>query len=215
MEIKPLPRKRSERRRLGVANPEVRRRLLRAAIEIIQRDGWPALRIEDLARQAGLSVGTFYLYFEGKDDLFVSLVVTFTEHLQARLREAYADPQPLARALDIYLDFVAQTEPGFLHFLEAGNVQTTAGSLATWAIEQHANDLRPVLEQAMHRGELRQDDPQLTAHAIITLIQNTAAFWLAHKDTYTREQIKTFILTLITTGLAPPPDDPTPGAALI
>ncbi|MEV6157936.1 helix-turn-helix domain-containing protein [Nonomuraea sp. NPDC052129] len=44
---------------------------------------------KDLARRAGLSVGTFYLYFEGKDDLFVNLVVTYTGLLQARLRQAY------------------------------------------------------------------------------------------------------------------------------
>ncbi|GAA3248476.1 TetR/AcrR family transcriptional regulator [Nonomuraea helvata] len=136
MEIKPIRSKRAERRRLGVANPEVRRRLLRAVVEIIQQDGWAALRVEDLARRAGLSVGTFYLYFEGKDDLFVSLVVTFTERLQARLRKAYASPEPLARALDVYLDFVAETEPGFLQFLETGNVPTTVGPLSAWAVAQ-------------------------------------------------------------------------------
>ncbi|WP_431922395.1 TetR/AcrR family transcriptional regulator [Nonomuraea jabiensis] len=52
------------RRRLGTENPEVQRRLLDTAGEIVAADGWPALRIEDLVRRAGLSVGTFYLYFD-------------------------------------------------------------------------------------------------------------------------------------------------------
>jgi AcrR family transcriptional regulator len=209
MEIHAVRPQGRERRGLGTANPEVRRRLLKAAVKIIREQGFPALRIEDLVREAGFSVGTFYLYFNGKADLFVNLTVEHTQWLRGRLRASYQGEgttlERLARALDVYLDFVTEAEAGFLHFLESGHVQTTAGPLSAWAMAQHAADLRPVLEEGMRRGELRQEDPELLAHAVIALNQSVAGFWLQHKDTHARQRIKQFILTFVTSGLAPPP----------
>ena len=37
-----------------------------AAADLIKEEGWPAVRIDEIAERAGLSVGTFYLYFDGK-----------------------------------------------------------------------------------------------------------------------------------------------------
>ncbi|SPL98695.1 Transcriptional regulator, TetR family [[Actinomadura] parvosata subsp. kistnae] len=163
MSIKPVRPERRGRRRLGTENPEVQRRLLDAAGQIIATEGWPALRIDDLVRRAGLSVGTFYLYFDNKADLFVQLVVRHTERLRARLREAYAGDgtaaERLDRALDAYLDFVTETGPGFLHFRNAGNIETTVGPLSTWAFRQHADDLRPLLETAMAEGRSARRRP--------------------------------------------------------
>ncbi|HEX6237857.1 MAG TPA: helix-turn-helix domain-containing protein, partial [Acidimicrobiales bacterium] len=71
------PKKRG-RRQLQTPNEEVRTRILEAAALLIADGGFPALRIDELAERAEISVGTFYLYFEGKDDLFVQLVESFT-----------------------------------------------------------------------------------------------------------------------------------------
>ncbi|MGW0201407.1 TetR/AcrR family transcriptional regulator [Nonomuraea sp. NPDC003201] len=205
MRIKPVRPERRGRRRLGTENPEVQRRLLHAAGEIIAADGWPALRIDDLVRRAGLSVGTFYLYFDNKADLFVQLVIQHTERLRARLREAHASEGPAAerldRALDAYLDFVTETGPGFLHFRNAGNIETTVGPLSTWAFAQHADDLRPLLETAMGEGAIREEDPSLLAQAVLALNQHIAAFWLEHPDQYSRQRIKQFLSDFVTYGL--------------
>jgi len=205
MDIKPVRRERRGRRRLATENPEVQRRLLAAAGEIIASDGWPALRIDDLVRRAGLSVGTFYLYFDNKADLFVQLVIQHTERLRARLREAYdgegTAADRLDRALDAYLDFVTDIGPGFLHFRNAGNIETTVGPLSTWAFEQHVSDLRPVLETAMGDGAIRRDDPDLLAQAMLALNQHITAFWLEHPDRYSRRQIKQFLSDFVAFGL--------------
>ncbi|MGW3352763.1 TetR/AcrR family transcriptional regulator [Nonomuraea rubra] len=206
MSIKPVRPERRGRRRLGTENPEVQRRLLDAAGQIIATEGWPALRIDDLVRRAGLSVGTFYLYFDNKADLFVQLVVRHTERLRARLREAYAGDgtaaERLDRALDAYLDFVTETGPGFLHFRNAGNIETTVGPLSTWAFGQHADDLRPLLETAMAEGAIREEAPDLLAQAVLALHQHIAAFWLEHPERYSRQRIKQFLSDFVAYGLS-------------
>jgi AcrR family transcriptional regulator len=57
-----------------------RRRIQRAAREVFTDKGYAKTSIEQVARQASLSVGAIYLYFRSKEDLYVSLL---EETLQA------------------------------------------------------------------------------------------------------------------------------------
>jgi AcrR family transcriptional regulator len=51
-----------------------RRRIQRAAREVFIERGYAKTSIEQIARQASLSVGAIYLYFRSKEDLYVSLL---------------------------------------------------------------------------------------------------------------------------------------------
>lgn len=205
--IKPLPRERATRRRPRTPNPEVRARLLIAAGQLINEEGLPQLRVDRIAERAGLSVGTFYLYFDGKADLFANLVVELTGRLRERLRAAYAGshstPERLERAVDAYLDFVESNEKGFLYFRDAGTVHTTVGSVNTWAFAQHAEDLSPLLHEAMERGEILHENPELLAQALLGLMQHLAGFWIENRERISRDEIKRMLVAVGTRSLQP------------
>lgn len=205
--IKPVSAARRPRRRPRTPNPEVRTRLLVAAGELMNEEGFGGLRVDQIAERAGLSVGTFYLYFDGKADLFVSLVVELTGRLRERMRGAYdaggTARERLERALEAYLDFVEANTKGFLYFRDAGTIHTTVGSLHNWAFAQHADDLRPVLEDGMANGELRDADAELLAQALVGLMQHLAGFWIENRDTYTRDDVKGLLTSLGMRGLLP------------
>jgi AcrR family transcriptional regulator len=189
-----------QRRHLRTPNPEVRRRLLEAADTLIHEQGFPSLRIEEIVERAKLSIGTFYLYFESKDDLFINLVIENTGALQRRLEAASKTAgtvlQRLGQVLDTYLDFVKEHERGFLHYHQVGHVDTTVGPLSVWACNQCAATLRPLLEEGIERGEIRKTDPELLAQAVVGLTQHMASYWLQHQEVYTREQVKGFLFQL-------------------
>lgn len=170
-----------------------------AAVDLIGEQGFPDLRVEEIARRAGLSVGSFYLYFDGKDDLFTALVVEYTGTLRERCRTAYEGPgtvlERLLRGLDAYLDFVRESERGFLYFRDAGSLQTNVGNLTTWAFEQHAADLRPLLEEGMETGVLPRQDAALLTQALLGMMQHLAGHWLDNKQRYDRERIGRFLAT--------------------
>lgn len=206
MAIKPRPAARRDRKQLRNPKAEVRARLLEAATEQIRQEGFPQLRVEEIAARAQLSVGTFYLYFDGKDDLFVQLVVDHTNRLQERLQAAYQREGSFAErmqgALDAYLDFVQDNEAGFLYFRGSGTVDTTVGRLSTWAVDQHAADLAPVLEAAMDEGEIAPVDVALAAQTVIGLVQHLAGFWLEHRSVGERPDLQRFINHTLMFGLA-------------
>lgn len=51
-----------------------RKALLRAARACIERDGYSGARINDIAAEAGVAVGTFYTYFTSKLDVFTEVL---------------------------------------------------------------------------------------------------------------------------------------------
>src|SRR6478752_3886523 len=55
--------------------PEDRpRQILTAALEVFGERGLAAARLEDIAKRAGLSKGTIYLYFPNKEELFREVI---------------------------------------------------------------------------------------------------------------------------------------------
>jgi AcrR family transcriptional regulator len=58
-------------RRRKQARPE---EIIEAALEVFADRGFAATKLEDVARRAGVTKGTIYLYFENKEALFKALV---------------------------------------------------------------------------------------------------------------------------------------------
>jgi len=50
-----------------------RDRILKAAVKVFAKSGFHATRVSEVAKAAGVSDGTIYLYFKSKEELLVSL----------------------------------------------------------------------------------------------------------------------------------------------
>lgn len=66
-----------------------RRRIQRAAREVFAEKGYAKTSIEQVARQASLSVGAIYLYFRSKEDLYVSLLEETFEVFNTELEQIH------------------------------------------------------------------------------------------------------------------------------
>ena len=67
-------------------------RILAAARRLFDRGGYLDTSMEDVARRAGLAVGTLYNYFSSKDQLLLALSRIDTEHLVRIGERILADP---------------------------------------------------------------------------------------------------------------------------
>src|SRR5579862_4199122 len=61
-------------RELRAQGRETVRRLLEAGMVEFEDRGFHGVRVDDVVRRAGISHGTFYLYFSNKEDLFKALL---------------------------------------------------------------------------------------------------------------------------------------------
>jgi AcrR family transcriptional regulator len=106
-------RERKERERLAR-----RETILAAAAQVFAAHGVDGATVEMVARQAEVAVGTIYLYFSSRDDLFVSLMAERIGRLRARYLEIHArDLKPLdeLRAIgSAYFDYLRESRGLFL-----------------------------------------------------------------------------------------------------
>jgi AcrR family transcriptional regulator len=71
---------------------QTRARLLTAAKEIFEENGFLDARISDIAERAGLSHGSFYHYFESKEEIFREVAEAVEDQLSAPVGNVILDP---------------------------------------------------------------------------------------------------------------------------
>jgi len=81
------------RSRKGV---QTRARLLEAAKEIFEENGFLEARISDIAERAGLSHGSFYHYFDSKEEIFREVAEAVDERLSEPMNSVILAPSSSA-----------------------------------------------------------------------------------------------------------------------
>jgi AcrR family transcriptional regulator len=61
------------------------RRIVETVVELAERGGFEAVRLRDVADQAGVALGTLYRRFRSKEDLLVAALEREAEQLEARI----------------------------------------------------------------------------------------------------------------------------------
>lgn len=103
---------------MGTAHRKVRERRARklaiqaAAVGIFADKGFSRATMEDVARQAEVSVGTIYLYYRSKEDLYVSLLFEsmqrFTEAIEKIMASGLPPDRQLERVWTFFYDYHAR-----------------------------------------------------------------------------------------------------------
>ena len=99
-----------------VADPKAKIALLRAAEQAFAVRGVAGAKVEDIARDAGLSKGAFYLHFESKEAALKQIVETWL----ARCKSLFAGPGDYPDTPtdpDAVLDFVIERDVQLYEFL--------------------------------------------------------------------------------------------------
>lgn len=160
--------------RTAAARPRTRRgqdtraAILRAAEAVIGETGFAAASIADITRRAGIAQGTFYIYFQSKDEVFRELVLEMGRLTRAFLAEAVADaPDRLTaerRGLRAFLAFVADRPTLYNIVMEARFVAPDAyRAYYTTFARGYAQNLLA----AAREGEIRPGDAEIRAWALM------------------------------------------------
>jgi len=168
------------RRRKEARAPEI----LEAALAVFAEKGLEGARMEDIARRAGVTKGTIYLYFESKDAVFKALLA---ESIGARvaasatLIESFegSSGELLARVLRLLGHFVAHSDRVVLPKIviaEIGKFPELARFYREEVIGRGLALWETILKRGVARGEFRALPPQHMARICIAPIL-LAAVW--------------------------------------
>jgi AcrR family transcriptional regulator len=93
------------------------RRLVQAATKVVARRGFHAATVDEIATEAGFSVGALYSNFDGKDELFLAVFDGHMRWFEERL-EAAAASQNTAQAFNEWMDSLTDDPEQLLIFIE-------------------------------------------------------------------------------------------------
>lgn len=151
--------------------------ILDAALRVFAQRGLHKTKLEEIAKEAGVSKGTIYLYFKNKEELFVAAAQRILPNLDEIYTQSAHTPTPDA-SLSPLLHHVARTAyrrfctPGYLAFFSM--MAAEALHHPEWGeiyfrriILALTRRLAEIFERAMRAGECRKIDPMLAGRAFI------------------------------------------------
>ncbi|HEY0107821.1 MAG TPA: TetR/AcrR family transcriptional regulator [Rhizomicrobium sp.] len=138
--------------------------ILDAALKVFAAKGFAAARMDDIARQAGVTKGTIYLYFENKEAVFKSLVREAIGTTIATVAEQMGGYRGTARelirfALGAMANLLVAGDRVVLPKIivaESGNFPELARFYRFEIIEKGLGAFSAVIARGMAQGELRK-----------------------------------------------------------
>ena len=155
---------------------ETRRRLLDAARRLFAAEGYDAIRPQDIAREADVAIGTFYLHFADKRAAFLAFTDEaaheLMESVRARAARRHGFEEGLLASLEAIVEY-SDAHPGVLGAAFADASVLAAGLPEGASLRDRlAGSLAQRLREGMLRGEILRDyDATAIAHAIVGLLQ--------------------------------------------
>jgi AcrR family transcriptional regulator len=159
--------------------------ILAAARAVFARSGFAQTRMEDIAREAGLSKAALYLYFDSKDDVVSALLTQYFAEAFADLETLRQTPGPLRRRLNAWTQRrIAELEadPAFLaigyEFFAVAARQEAVREVLRGYYHRYQVELARLLAEG--RAELsgsRLTPPEL-ATTIVALLEGLTLLWM-------------------------------------
>jgi TetR/AcrR family transcriptional regulator len=149
--------------------------LLEAALSLFIEKGYAATRAEEVARLAGVSKGTLFLYFESKEELFKAVVrENLSGYFSAWNAEFEAfegnSADMVKEAMTQWWLRVGSTQAGGLSKLmmsEASNFPELAAFYQQEVMQPGHDLLRRILMRGIERGEFRNMDLQYGVYTML------------------------------------------------
>jgi AcrR family transcriptional regulator len=202
----------TRRRRAVSAEDKSRRRdeIMAAAKEVFARKGFHDTTIADIAKQAGLSYGSVYWYFDSKDELFHALMAVEEDALRGHIAGAVGARRdgdgeaPFRTAVQATFEFFESDKATVkLLFRDAYALGDRFEKHLGGIYERFIDDIESVIAVAQQRGEMVAAPPRMVAYTLAALIGQLAHRRLSTDDGVTAAEVADFVVTLALNGLRP------------
>jgi TetR/AcrR family fatty acid metabolism transcriptional regulator len=191
-----------------IPQPQAKReRILRAAIEVFAQSGYFNAKVSEIARAAGVADGTIYLYFDGKEDLLISIFREHTRNYLQSLERSLAHvnrPEERIRiAIRHHLEALGQDRAlAVVAQVELRHSLKFMALLSHQEVGDYLNILRKIVEHGQAEGVFRSNlHPQLVAKAVFGVLDEMVTSWVLSEKDYALVDQADQVADLVLSGL--------------
>jgi AcrR family transcriptional regulator len=185
--------------------PVLRGRIMAAARRRFEKFGYRGASIAMIARDAGIAVGTVYLYFKNKEQILIALFEESNSRWMAEARRAADQPgsaeERLMRVAQASVEHYQRDE--LLRAVIARDLEMILAPLGEQfrdkVLRHNVELMAEIIRAGVRAGELRALDPEKTAFVLWT-----AADALFIQKRYRYEEILPIYIAIVRDGLRGP-----------
>lgn len=153
-----------------------RRRILEAAKRRLIEKSYGDVRLDEVAREAGIAKGTVYLYFKSKEELLSAVMGDLLDSLRARVDKippGDCGRRTLLRLVEEHLEFVDEHKDFLAQVSRQGPTLLRAGQGAPGVehFTRHLSSLGGRLRACVKAQALRPHEPRLGALFLLSLVR--------------------------------------------
>lgn len=151
------------------------REICAAALAVFAEKGFATAKLDEIARRAGVSKGTLYLYFKDKEQLFRAVVrdavVPNVDNLHAGLIQTGLPFADLIRLfLTKFVEITNRVPVGAVAKMVISESRNFPELAKVWhdeVVQKGLGTLTALIEMAQAKGEVRPGDPRLHAFSLM------------------------------------------------
>ena len=181
-----------------------RNKLLEAAEIEFGEKGYYEAGISGITNRAGVALGTFYTYFESKEEIFRALVRYMSRHIRESVAERVKGSSNRLEAerkgIEAFIEFVRRHKSIYRIISEA---EFVAPREYRDHYQGFAERYRVNMDRAAAKGELREGDFETWAWAIMGQIVFTGMRYAEWDDDRPAAELAEVITDLIAHGIGP------------
>ena len=184
-----------------------RERILRAAVDVFAQNGYFNAKVSEIAKAAGVADGTIYLYFDGKEDLLITIfrehTRNFLQSLQTQLASVSRDEDRLRVAVRHHLETLGRDRSlAVVSQVELRHSLKYMTLFSQHEVADYLNLLRDIVAHGQSEGVFRRTlHPQLVAKAIFGILDEMVTSWILSEKDHSLEDQADQIADLVLTGL--------------
>jgi len=175
---------------------DTKQKILDTAASLFYMQSYAAVGVATICKEAGVSKGSFFHFFNSKQDLALAVLDQFSDHLGTSLiADSLGSSMPPLVRLDRFIEMLYQAqknyveETGHLPGCPFGNMameQATQDEVIRKKVEKClaglAQPLQRVVADAVKSGDLPAVDEAATADAMLSYIEGIQLIAKARKD---------------------------------
>jgi AcrR family transcriptional regulator len=190
--------------KLEINKKKKRAALLNSAYELFVVHGISNTSVLNIALKAGVGKGTFYLYFNDKNDIKNELIIIkSSELLKAAANDLYTNSPslPFAHKVIYIIDYLIDCFLKDLNLLKFISKNLSFGLLlesTDYASTDGVINFQNFFSHRMHEEKIELKDPELLVYTIIELVNSTCYNIILNKEPTSMEEYKPYLYKLIT-----------------
>ena len=174
----------------------VRDSILDASDRLLARSGYKRMKVEDIAREAGIGKGSVYLHFESKEELALAHLDRLIVNIREHLKQVFESSAPASKRLNmLMIDRVMLRFDNVQNFTQSLNelIATARPSIVKRRKKQvdvEAEMIAALIADGQKSGEFGAGDTKQLSKTLVDATDSLLPYSLSAFEKKTRREVK-------------------------